>query len=195
MKQSRITKPNYILWNRNSVVIKRHLPVVLKPLIISTVASLTWLLLIHSNDIHFSDKSIEPILFIVLPLLGFMYVIFASIAVGSVFDQYKIISKCVVKKDVDTFLLYRDEQLPIMMHILIGAPTVFIVLFVSLFNYQGDVLAGVASIFAVTFMLVLGWVIATELDDFSKSIWFREKIPKSWYEIEVEKHFKSKSEK
>jgi len=151
---------------------------------------LLWRLWLYPNNIHFNELSKEPIMLVVLPLVGFMYVIFASVAVGSVFEQYKRVSKCVIRKDLDNFLLYRDEQLPLMMHILVGAPSVIIAAFVALLDYHHDVMGGMAGVFAVTFMLVLVWVITTELDDFSKSIWFREKIPRKWYEVDIEEHFK-----
>ena len=185
-------KNNYIPWNRNWVVVRRHLPIILKPLLVGIILVLLWRLVFYPNGIHFGVHSNDPILHLILPLIGFMYVIFAGVAVTSVFDQYKIISKCVVKKDMETFLLYRDEQLPIMMHILVSAPSILIIAFVMLFNYQGSTLIGMSSVFAVTFALTLVWVIATELDDFNKSIWFKEKIPKEWYEVDIEKHFSDK---
>ncbi|MBS0553075.1 MAG: hypothetical protein JSS47_11190 [Proteobacteria bacterium] len=185
-------KNNYVPWNRNWVVVRRHLPIVLKPLFAGIVLALFWRLILYKDGVHFGVHSSDPILHLILPLIGFMYIIFAGVAVTSVFDQYKIISKCVVKKDMETFLLYRDEQLPIMMHILVSVPSILIIAFVMLFNYQGDTLIGVSSVFSVSFALLLVWVIATELDDFSKSIWFREKIPKEWYEVDIEEHFREK---
>lgn len=182
-------KLNYIVGNRSWTMIKRHIPIVLKPLLAGIILAALWRYGLHNSSIHFAETAKEPILFIVLPLVAFIYVIFAGIAVTSVFDQYKIISQCVVKKDLDTFLLYRDEQLPIMMHILVGAPSIIIIMFVMLFDYGSDTLVPMAAIIAVTFVLLLIWVIATELDDFSRSIWFREKIPATWYEIDVEQHF------
>lgn len=187
-------KHNFVAYNRNWVVVRRHAPIVLKPLFVGVALLLVWKHVLDPHKIHFSEPSREPIMLVVLPLVGFMYVIFASVAVASVFDQYKKVSECVIKQDVDTFLLYRDEQLPIMMHILIGAPSILITSLVMLLDYKGDNWAGMVSVFAVPFMLVLVWVIATELDDFSKSIWFREKIPTHWYEIDIEEHFSSKEQ-
>ncbi len=184
---------NYIPWNRDWVVIRRHLPVVLKPAFLGLVMVAFWRFVLVPLRYHFRPDAGQSLELIVFPLVGFIYVIFASVAVTSVFDQYKAVSKSVVKRDVDTFLLYRDEQLPIMMHILIGAPSVLLTLLLLFYTYLGDEVAGAIMIFAVTFMLSLIWVIATELDDFSKSIWFRERIPKEWYEIDIEEHFRIRS--
>ena len=150
-----------------------------------------WKFAFHDNGFVFSKEAENPILFLIMPLVAFIYVIFASIAVESVFSEYKIISKCVVKKDVETFLLYRDEQLPIMMHILVGVPSFILILLSILFNYE-DLLVGAVAVFCIAFVVILTWVIATELDDYERSIWFREKIPKEWYEVDIEEYFKER---
>lgn len=185
-------KQNYIKWNRNWVTVKRHLPIVVKPFIISMILAVVWRLVFFPLGIYFHNEFIEPMLFIVLPLVSFIYVIFAGIAVTSVFDQYKSISKCVVQKDLDTFLLYRDEQLPIMMHLLIAVSTIILVFFIMIFNYQNHVWLAMTTIFSVSFVLVLIWIVTTEIDDFSRSIWFREKVPKEWYLVDIDEHFKKR---
>lgn len=126
---------------------------------------------------------------VVLPFCFFLYVIFASVAVASVFDRWKTLSGAVVCRDLDTFLQYRDERLPILMHILIGAPSILLAAFVMVLDY-GETAWGAAAVFAVVYMLALVWSIAIELDDFHRAIWFQAKVPDHWYEVDVEAHFK-----
>jgi len=182
------THRNFIPWNRNWHVVRRHMPVLLKPIVGGVVAVVVWKFLLHDHHIFFGAHLENPLLFLVMPLVAFVYVIFASIAVESVFKEYKTISRCVVKSDLETFLLHRDEQLPIMMHILVGAPSIILVLLAVLFHYN-DVYIGIASVFCVVFVVILTWFVVTELDDYEKSIWFREKIPKYWFEVDVEAYF------
>ncbi len=184
-------KVNYVSWNRGWAAIRRHLPVVLKPLVAAGIVSLIWKLALCDNGIKFSKEAENPVLFIIIPLVGFIYVIFASLAVNSVFEEYKTISRSVVKSDLETFLIHRDEQLPIMMHILVGAPSLILILTAMLFGY-GSAWAGLFSVFCVSFVVTLIWVIATELDDYRKSIWFKETIPEEWYKIDVQEFFKDK---
>ncbi len=184
-------KRNFIPWNRNWNTVNRHLPIVFKPLVSGFIMVLIWKYGLYDHGIIFSKQSENPILFMIMPLVAFIYVIFASIAVESVFKEYKIISKCVLQKDLETFLLYRDEQLPIMMHILVGAPSFILIALSMVFNYE-NLLIGAVAIFSIVFVVVLTWVIATELDDYERSIWFKEKIPKEWYEIDIEEFFKRK---
>jgi hypothetical protein len=184
-------KRNFVSWNRSSVALKRHLPIVLKPLTAAVVGALIWKLALYDQGISFAEHIENPILFIILPLVSFVYVIFAGIAIGSVFDEYKIVSKAVVKRDLDTFLLHRDEQLPILLHILIGIPSFLLVGLTMLFHYQ-DMYIGLTAVFSVILMVATAWIVATELDDFEKSIWFRESIPKEWHNIDVKTYFKQK---
>lgn len=178
-------------WNRRWAVIRRHLPIVLKPILVAAAGALVWKFFIYDNDISFAEHVENPILFIVLPLISFVYVIFVGIAIGSVFDEYKIVSKAVVRRDLDTFLLHRDEQLPILLHILIGIPSLLLVGLTMLFHYE-DFYIGLVAVFSVILMVMTAWIVSTELDDFERSIWFRESIPKEWHGLDVKEHFKKK---
>lgn len=159
-------KKNYVSWNRRAVVFRRHFPVVARPIGASLLIVIGWYFILYRNGIGFSSADENPLLFIILPLVSFVYVIFASISINSVFDEYKTISKAVVQRDVDTFLLHRDEQLPILLHILVAIPS---------------------------FIIITTWIVGTELDNFEKSIWFKESTPKEWLEIDIEEYFKEKT--
>lgn len=187
-------KKNYVAWNRRAVVFRRHFPVVARPVFASLVIVVGWYLLIYKNGIGFRAADENPLLFIILPLVSFVYVIFASISINSVFDEYKIISKAVVQRDLDTFLLHRDEQLPILLHILVAIPSFILVGLTLLFHYE-DPLVGAAAVFAVSFIIITTWIVGTELDNFEKSIWFKESTPKEWLEIDIEEYFREKADK
>ena len=185
-------KKNYVSWNRRAVVFRRHFPVVARPIGASLLIVIGWYFILYKNGIGFSSADENPLLFIILPLVSFVYVIFASISINSVFDEYKTISKAVVRRDLETFLLHRDEQLPILLHILVAIPSFILVVLTLLFHYQ-DPLVGAASIFAVSFIIITTWIVGTELDNFEKSIWFKESTPKEWLEIDIEEYFKEKT--
>jgi hypothetical protein len=184
-------KRNFIPYNRDGYILRRHAPLVIKPLFIALGAVLLWKFILFDHHFHFAKHIENPLLFLVMPLIGFVYVIFTSLAVGSVFSEYKAISRSVVKKDVETFLLHRDEQLPILMHLLVGAPSILLVLLTAFFHYE-DVWIGMASVFSVIFVVVITWMVVTELDNYEKSVWFKEKIPKDWFEIDIDLFFSKK---
>jgi hypothetical protein len=187
-------RPNYVRYNRGWVMIRRHLPIILKPLIWAGSLSLIWLLVLKPAGIGFSKEAENPLLFIVLPLVSFIYVIFAGIAISSVFDEYKELSRAVVSKDKAHFLIHRDEQIPIVMHILLWVPSSLLILTTLLFSYANDVV-GFFTIFSVVFIVVTAWVVCVDLDDYMKGIWFKERIPKDWIEEDIEKFFNNKKSK
>ena len=50
--------------------------------------------------------------------------------------------------------------------------------------------------FIVFFVLTILYVVVIELDSYYyNSVWFKEKVPKEWYQIDVTKYFKDKKEK
>lgn len=188
-KKKPSNKHNYIPWNRNWAVIKRHFPILAKPFVAGIICVLVWRFVVYRFNFSFDRESENSILFIILMFSSFTYAIFAGYAVNTVLSEYKEISKSVVKDDMDTFLMYRDEQLPILMHLLLGTNSLFLIIFTMLFPYHG-IPEAIAAVFAVTFLIVLVFVIVTELDDYRNSIWFKEKIPNQWYEVDITKYFK-----
>jgi hypothetical protein len=161
----------------------------MKPLAVGAVAAAFWKLVVDPLGVHLGDHGREPIMFVIVVLGAILYAILAGVAVTSVFDQYKEVSKAVVGNDKDTFLIYRDEQLPLTMHVLMGASSLVLLAAVLLLDYQGDDVAGILTTFTVAFIFALVWAVTTELDDFHRSIWFRVNIPEEWYQIDVKLHF------
>lgn len=189
--EKNIAHKNFIPWNRGWYTVKRHLPIIFKPFIASVVMLFIWKYGLQNYGVVLDKEAENPILFIIMPLVAFTYVIFISVAIESVFSEYKVISRCVLKGDLETFLLYRDEQLPITIHILIGVPALIMMVLSMMFNYH-NFLIGAITIFSIVFVIILTWTITTELDDYERSIWFKEKIPKEWFKIDIEEFFKGK---
>ena len=181
-------RSNYVRYNRGWITLRRHLPLIIKPLSWSLVLSLVWVLVLHPNKIGFSAESENPLLFIVLPLVSFIYVIFAGIAISSVFEEYKELSKAIVSRDKRSFLIHRDEQLPIIMHILLWVPSGILILMTLLFNYPNTA-TGLFTVFSISFIITTAWVVCVDLDDYMKSVWFKEKTPKGWLEEDIDKFF------
>ena len=55
-----------------------------------------------------------------------------------------------------------------------------------------DVTTGSYAVFAVSFVIALFFVVAIELDDPKRSIWFKERIPAEWLTIDVDAFMKAK---
>lgn len=194
-KSPQVQTPNFIPWNRNWEVVKKHVPLILKSFFSALIFVIIWICILYPLDIHFDKKNNDDIRFLVYPFAILSYVFFAGIAIDSVLKEYKILSRAVTGNKKDLFLIHRDEQLPIKIHIFVATPSLIIIFYLMLYDYQGSVLFASSVIFFVTFLLILSWNIANEIDDFKKSTWFQERVPKEWYEIDVHKHFYKEEEK
>lgn len=183
---------NFIASNRRWTVVKRHAPMILKPLVAALLSVGVWHLLRHCG-IHFSAKSEIPVTAAVIPTIAIVYGVFAALVLAGVWEEYKTISFAVVQKDRIKFLIHRDEQIPIMIHLLLGTLAITLITLVMLLHYE-DIWAGRVSVFAISFTLVLLGVVAVELDNPLHSVWFHKKVPTTWLTADLEEEFKIKEE-
>lgn len=189
-KEIKKRNPNYVMNNRHWISVKRHVPVVLKAMI-PGVALAFGQYFINYRGLAFQAEAKEAILFLSMAFSFFVYVIFAGYAINRVLDESKEVSRAIVQKDLDTFLLYRDEQLPILIHLPLGLVAGTITFFLLFFPFP-DEFIGMTSVFSIVFMMALLFIVTQELDNYENSIWFRAKTPADWWQIEIEEHFKGK---
>ncbi|MCX6797652.1 MAG: hypothetical protein NTX66_00300 [Candidatus Falkowbacteria bacterium] len=182
--------PNYVLENRHWISAKRHVPVVIKAIISGLIFAFAQYS-INYYGLSFKKVAENAILFLPLAFAFFVYVIFAGYAVNRVLDESKEVSRAIVQKDLDTFLSYRDEQLPILIHLPLGLVAGVIIIFILFFPFSGEVI-GVTSVFSIVFVMALLFIITRELDSYENSIWFRAKTPPEWWQIDIEEHFQDK---
>jgi hypothetical protein len=128
----------------------------------------------------------------ILPILGIVYGFFAGLTINTVWNEYKIMSTSVVTKNKDLFLQYRDEQIPIMLHILVGGIALVIQVLIILIDYENKYAAEIF-IFSSAFLLTLTAIVVMEFDDPQSSTWFKEKIPADWLTINIEEYFTQKN--
>lgn len=190
LKKIEKRNPNYVSINRHWISVKRHTPVVLKAIIPGIIFTLVQYF-INCRGFSFQAEDKEPILFLSMAFSFFVYVIFAGYAINRVLDESKEVSRSVVQKDLDTFLLYRDEQLPILIHLPLVLVTCTIIFFIVFFPFPDEWIA-MSSVFAIVFLMSLVFMVTQELDSYENSIWFKAKTPEEWWQIDVEEHFKDK---
>ncbi len=173
---------------RKYLAIKRHLILLLKPLVFSSILTLLWYQL-WLHGIHFPRRDEAVLTGAIVMTLGVAFSLTAAVVLGAVWNQYRQIVVSVIRRDRDTFLMYRDERIPILLHLLLGAFSVPLVVIIGLLDYA-NIWSGLCSIFIAAFIISLYWVVATELDNPAKSIWFAGRVPKEWLAIDVDTHFK-----
>lgn len=162
--------------------------VIVYPLLISILAVLGWFYLLKENGLYFSAEAETPVLYMILPPVGFIYVIFASLAINSVFDKYKQLHKSITRKDLKEYVTLRDQHLPVLMYILVAVPSLVLLFLVATYQYS-DVAAGMASVFLVTLVVSLTWTVIYELDNDHRRPHTKKRTPSDWHEIESEDFF------
>lgn len=174
--------------------LKKHLQFLLQPTIFAVLVTAIWWKVFHKNEIHFGKEDEVAVLAGVFLFLSVAYGITISTSLESVWGKYQIVVKSVLKKDKDTFLCYRDERLPIIVHLLNLAFSSLILLMVAMIEYH-TISSGLLSVFSASFVLSLYFVVVTELQNPAKSLWFAERIPADWLTEDIDDYFKLNEEK
>ena len=167
---------------------RQHLMFIMQPICVASVGVFVWLLLWNSG-IHFSHADEAVLSGAIIPVLGIAFSILAAAILPVILAKYAEITKSVLRRDKDTFLLYRDERLPIIVHLVLGALAVALITMVMLVEYH-EKYCGFCSVFVVTFCISLYLFVAAELQDPTESVWFAERIPSDWLTADVDEHFK-----
>jgi small-conductance mechanosensitive channel len=147
-----------------------------------------WSLLLYQNKLFFSEEAETPFLYMIMPLVGFVYVIFASIAVSAAFERYKQLMRSVVRNDLGLYLEHRDQQLPALMRILVAIPSLILLSLALMYQYA-DFWAGILSVFTVTIVISLTWTVITELDTTHKRLYFKATAPSHWHTQSTKDYF------
>lgn len=168
--------------------------VVVVPALVSLAIALIWKFVLYDQGIYFTKEAETPLLQVIVPLVGFIYVIFASIAVNSAFERYKTINRSIVRKDLHAYLEYRDQRLPALMHLLVAIPSLILLLVALTYQYS-DTAAGAASVFAVSLVVLITLAITNELDNNHRRKHFRRQIPHHWLAIEPHDVFREQTDR
>jgi hypothetical protein len=193
LKKIQKKNPNYVSQNRHWISVRRHVPVVLKAIIFGAIFALAQYF-INRQGFSFRAEAKEAIMFLAMAFSFFVYVIFAGYAISRVLDESKEVAKAIIQNDLDTFLLYRDEQLPILIHLPLGLVSGVIIFFLLFFPFP-DEFIGTTSVFSIVFMMSLLFIVTQELDNYENSIWFKTKTPPEWWQTDIENHFKKNQKK
>jgi hypothetical protein len=167
---------------------KRHASLVVWTLLVSAIVTASWYE-VWIRGIHFAEDDKDVIIGAIVTTLGVTYGILVSWIIGAIWEKYRKVVVCILEQDKHTFLLYRDERMPIVLHLLIAAVSLPLISMIGMIAYK-HVLTGALSIFAVSMVLALFWRIAAELEDPTRHGWFIERIPPDWLTEDVDEFFK-----
>lgn len=121
----------------------------------------------------------------VLPAIGILYgILLTSIAVFTVWGEYKAMRTAVKRYDLDTFMDLRDEELSALIRYGLIAPISFAFLSGFLVLKYSSPKTGGTIVFSVAFFLTLMYVVVRAIDDPCSGLWHIKGIPDEWLEID-----------
>lgn len=166
---------------------KRHALLLSQPLAATSLITVAWSFL-WSRNIHLSGEDTETLTVAIINTLAIFFALIYAVILSTVWENFGKISICILKEDKEAFLLYRDERIPIMMHLLLGAVSLPLIAVIGLLEWH-NYWAGFVAVSAVSFAILLFWIGAAELQDPRNSPWMAERIPPEWLEEDVDKRF------
>lgn len=175
-------------WKRRGRSFVRHAFLLSKPLSIAAASTALWYKL-HLRGIYFARVDESILMGAVLTMLSVIFSITAALVLNTIWEKFRIVGLAVLRRDRETFLLYRDERMPVVLHLLLFAFTLPIIGIIGLLDYR-SIPTGMFAVFSVTFVFALYWLVVIVLEDPVKSPWLKERIPAEWLSADVDAEFK-----
>lgn len=136
---------------------KRHALLLFKTFVFAADITCLWYI-VWMCGYHFPEDDKDILIGAVITPLGVMYGLEISWITTSIWEKYQKVVICVLEQDKHAFLSYRDERMPIMFHLLIGAVSFPLLAMIGMIDYKHG-LTGAISVFAVSFVLILFWFV------------------------------------
>lgn len=166
---------------------KRHALLLFKTFVFSSTTTFMWYET-WIRGYRFAEDDKDIIIGAIIMTFGVTYGISLSWIFSGLGETYKKVVVAVLEKDERTLMMWRDERMPIAVHLSIGIPSLFLLGGIGAVSYR-HVLTGGISIFAVSFMLVFFWYVAREIENPLKGAWFRERVDPWLFEQDVDTYF------
>jgi hypothetical protein len=166
---------------------KRNALLLAKAFCLASVATYVWLAA-WINGIHFAEDDKDVVVGAIIVSIGVIYAVITTWLITAVWEKYCRLVVAVLEKNMHNFLLYRDERMPIMVHLSTAVVAVPLFCIIGMIDYR-DVLTGMVSVFVLAFILIFVWIMIAKLENPLKEGWFAERIDKSWLTIDVDDYF------
>lgn len=167
---------------------KRHTFLMAQPFAVAFVAVMVWRWM-WKNGYHLAAEDSEIFYVPVMATLGLAFSINATINLSSTWEKYRRIGNCVLTRNKREFLQLRDERMPIILHLFLATLSFFLLGMMMLLDYKHE-MSGIVSVFIISFLVALYWIVVPQLENPAKSAWFVERIPVAWLEIDVDIYFR-----
>jgi hypothetical protein len=140
------------------------------------------------------DKDAEVMLNTAIVVNAAIFAIAAALILNGVWERSRDIARYVLTRDKQAFMEVRDEKIPIAMHLVLGVLGVSVLVMLGAGHYPSTA-SGCLIMFATSFALSLYFVVTTELQEPTRSVWFETRIPEDWTTASVDAYFKEMTDK
>lgn len=155
----------------------------LRPMVFATamLALRRYVFVAHQWQIH--DRGVDLLIFgLVQGIIGIIYAVLLGLTLNTVWPEYKMIRVAVRTRDLKTFVLYCDENVPPLMHLCMGTLASFLIICFMIVDC-GNVFAGYFCVAVSGFVTSMAFFVIHELDRPFSGLWVISGIDPEWFKI------------
>lgn len=157
--------------------------------VLTYAATRLWLHYVWPSGRQFNKEDENIVIGVGITFQSVIYGIFAALVMSIIWENFKNVVAAVIKKDWDTFMRYRDERPPLRFHVALSCFSLVLLYQIALLPYHAAS-SGVVIFGGFFFIMVLYWMMATQLSNPIKSPWVKERVPKRLWKMNVDEYFK-----
>jgi cyanate lyase len=159
--------------------VRPYLSILLYPTIASALAAGLWYFLFFRHRFDVGKQDETALTNTLIPVLAAFHSILAAAVLSKVWEEFKLIRRCVQNLDEAAFQRCLQDRIPPAVHLLLAVMSVLIVAGTMLVHYD-KLGAGILVVGAISFVLALYWQVATNLDNPIRGAWYMNEIPDAW---------------
>lgn len=176
-------------WPERLESLKLNLLRLVVPIFLAAVATVIWCQC-RRRDLHLPDGDREMFSTAVL-VLAAVFAIAAALLLTGAWERSRMISRYILTHNKKAFMEIRDEKIPIAMHLLLAIVGLLVVVLLGAAEYKNPITGGFV-IFSTSFAISLYFVVMADLQEPTRSVWFRRRIPPDWLTTDIDAYFETR---
>ena len=159
--------------------VRLYLSILFYPSMASILAAGLWYLLFFRRGFDVGKSDETALTNTLIPVLAAFHSILAAAVLSKVWEEFKLIRRCVQTQDEAGFFRCLQDRIPPAIHVLLAVMSIIIVVGTMLVHYDNSG-AGLLVVGTISFVLTLYWRVATNLDNPLCGVWYVNEIPPAW---------------
>ncbi len=143
-----------------------------------------WYFVLYTRGIYFGDDMREILTNALIPIFGVMYSLLTGVIISHVFEEYKVMRRAVKEKNIETFMVLKDEELSPLLHGMVAVLALAVLSgFMGLKYHNPE--AGLFIIGGTSYIFSLLCLVVMQLDEPCYGFWVIKSIPTEWLETDA----------